>query len=285
MSERRKHDRRAQCEEFYCWLGGQRMDSESMDISPGGAFLAADPAPPILSLVIIVPKQGHRVQSGIALVGAVRREQSVPVPGVGIEWLRCISRYGYEDVAGFLTHFLECPPQRLPVPSDEVLQSPVAAYNFRADRYYVPDIPASGMSESTPTLPDAELTQEDVLGPLNSVLNDGVVQTHFTMPVRLVIGDICYDVLTRQVGTRTIEVSRPAEVAPGEGMAILHFPIPLRKETTWVRLLCALVSGTDPKGEWLDLSIVEMLHEKNPGIFERFVRYLHERAIPTGGQA
>ncbi len=239
MSERRRHDRRAQIEEFYCYVGGKRTDSESMDISPGGAFLAANPVPPPLSLVIIVPKQGHRVQSGIALVGAVRREQTLPVPGVGIEWLRCISRYGYEDVAGFLTHFLECPPQRLPVPPDDVRQSPVAAYNFRADTYYVPDIPASGTMATTVKVPDDDLTQEDVLGPLNSVLNDGVVDVAFTMPVRLVIGDISYDVLTRRVGTLSAQVSRPAEVAPGEGMAILHFPIPLRKETTYVRLLCA----------------------------------------------
>lgn len=280
MSERRKHSRRERIEEFYLYVGGQRMDSESLDISAGGAFLAGSPAPPPLSLVIIVPKQAHRVQSGIALVGAVRREQTTPVPGVGIEWLRCISRYGYEDVRGFLTHFIEFPANRLPTPDEAVVKSPVAAFSFRQEQYYVPDLPPSGEARPTESVPDEELTQEDVLGPLSAVFNAGLGETSFEMPVRMVVGETAYDVLTKVVGTRSLIVSKPSEMEAAEGMVILHFPIPLRKETTWVRLLCAVAEGPGEGTELLELNVIEMLHERNPGIFERFIRYLCERSVP-----
>jgi len=199
-----------------------------------------------------------------------------PVRGVGVEWLRCVSRYGYADVRGFLIQFLELPSKRLPEPSEEVLHSPVAAYNFRAEAYYVPDLPASGQQGED----DAA---DDVLGPLRAVLDDGLDQVPFEMPVRLVSGQTALDLLTHSVGARSVVVAGPAD-SDLDGMAILHFPIPLRKETTWVRLLCSIctaeVADIDGDG-FLELRIVEMLHERSPGIFERFVRYLHERTMPT----
>ena len=262
-------------------MDGQRFDSESLDISEGGAFLATTSAPPPLSLVIVVPQEAHRVQSGVALIGAVRREQVTLVPGVGIEWLRCVSRYGHADVRGFLIQFLEIAPERLPEPAAEVLHSPVAAYNFRAETYYVPDLPAAGRERAD------EGQEDDILDPLRAVLDDGLTDVKFEMPVRLVMGANAWDLFTRSVGARTIVVNRPAGAEPGDGMAILHFPIPLRKETTWVRLLCSVTPADveSADSDFLQLAIVEMLHERSPGIFERFVRYLHERTMPAKARA
>jgi hypothetical protein len=222
-----------------------------------------------------VPREAHRIQSGVALIGAVRREQQTPVRGVGVEWLRCVSRYGYSDVREFLIQFLELAPAHLPDPPAEVLNSPVAAYNFRAENYYVPDLPSAGSDDESGEGPD------DIL---RAVLDDGLAQVQFEMPVRLVSGETALHLVTHSVGARSLVVAKPAESTLADGMAIVHFPIPLRKETTWVRLLCSISaapSGDDENGAFLELRIVEMLHERTPGIFERFVRYLHERTMPT----
>lgn len=275
--ERRKHDRKERTSAFYCYVDGQRFDSESLDISQGGAFLATDSAPPPLSLVIVVPREAHRVQSGVALIGAVRREQTTPVRGAGVEWLRCVSRYGYADVREFLIQFLEIPGTRLPEPTPEVAHSPVAAYNFRAEAYFIPDLQGSVGRDPHDDSPE-------ILGHLRTVLEDGLSHVAFELPVRLVQGDVSFDLLTQGIGPRSVVVNRPTSASLEEGVAILHFPIPLRKETTWVRLLCSvtspLASSTDDNLA-LELGIIEMLHERTPGIFERFVRYLHERTMPT----
>ncbi len=276
--ERRKHDRMEKASTFYCYVNGQRFDSESLDISQGGAFLATDSAPPPLSLVVVVPREGHRVQSGVSLIGAVRREQTTPVRGVGVEWLRCVSRYGYADVREFLIQFLEISPERLPAAPQEVVHSPVAAFNFRTEGYFIPDLQASDRPESDSAQGD------DIFGHLRAVLDDGLSQVTFEMPVRLVQGEASFDLLTRSVGTRAIVINQPTQASLIDGMAILHFPIPLRKETTYVRLLCSVstaeVASTSPD-QLMELRIIEMLHERSPGIFERFVRYLHERTMPT----
>jgi hypothetical protein len=192
-----------------------------------------------------------------------------------VEWLRCVSRYGYADVRGFLIQFLQLLPERLTDPPAEVLHSPVAAYNFRAERYYVPDLPSAGGGDGTGDGAD------DIL---RAVLDDGLSQVQFEMPVRLVSGEKTLHLVTQSVGARSLVVARPEDSTIADGMAILHVPIPLRKETTWVRLLCSISAATgegDEEGAFLELRIVEMLHERSPGIFERFVRYLHERTMPT----
>ncbi len=100
--------------------------------------------------------------------------------------------------------------------------------------------------------------------------------------MRIVLGEAAFEARARAVGTRAVIVAAPEPLDLDGGMVILHFPIPLRDGTSWVRMLCAaspLEGGESLDFKALDLRIVEMLHEGNPGVFERFVRYLCQRML------
>jgi hypothetical protein len=295
-SDRRRFPRYEKQIDFYCYVNGQRFDSSSVDMSRGGAYLETNDEPQPHSLVVIVPKALRTRQSAVALVGAVRRSGAHPVRGVGVEWLRCVSRRGMQDVYVFLSEFLDIQRDAVETPSTDVTNSNVAAYNFRTESFYVPDIPYASergiLVGPLPGDPEPKPPADSVRNlPLNKGPEQGIVtgmlatsggRVPVDFPVKMILGDSSYEGKAKALGTKAILVAIPDDLEQEGAMVVLHFPVPMKEETTWVRMLCAVMkldTGPELGYRALDLRIVEMLYEKRPGLFDRFVRYLCHRML------
>ena len=140
-SERRQHRRTKQAIDFYCYIDGLRFDSASIDISTGGALLKTGDPVRRDATVMIIPKDEAVRKFPVMLVGAVVRQQEGSNQGVGIRWLRCITRDGIASVYGFMAAFPEFSEIPLPPPTHEVASNLVVGYDFPRNRFYVPKIP------------------------------------------------------------------------------------------------------------------------------------------------
>ena len=153
MGDRRKHDRQEKAIEFFCYINGQRFDSTTFDISKGGVFLRTDYELAVGTSAIVAPK-GERervstsgnapaVDVGAILVGLVVRKQDEPVHGVGIEWVRCVSRNGIQAVFDLLAFYLGLFPASLPMPMPSIAAAETVAYDFKRRQFFIPKILSS----------------------------------------------------------------------------------------------------------------------------------------------
>ena len=147
--DRRQHQRHRKQIPFYCYIDGHRFDTDSMDVSAGGAFMASEDEVRIGAVVMIVPKREMKKRLPVVLVGVVRRHQQQPVAGLGIQWLKCVTRNGIQQIFDFLALYLELFPAKLPLPSPEVGASSVVAYDFLRNEFGVPDLPPPGEPTGT----------------------------------------------------------------------------------------------------------------------------------------
>ena len=142
--DRRQHQRHQKQIPFYCYIDGHRFDTDSMDVSAGGAFMASDDDVRLGAVVMIVPKREMKKRLPVVLVGVVRRHQQQPVTGLGIQWRKCVTRNGIQQIFDFLALYLELFPAKLPLPKPEVGASRVVAYDFLRKEFSIPDLPPPG---------------------------------------------------------------------------------------------------------------------------------------------
>ncbi len=141
-SNRRQHTRNLKALDFSCYIDGQRFDARSLDVSVGGAFMETGALAPMGSVALIALKKGHPHPAGggrlrrprkelpIVLIGLVVRHQTVPVTGVGLRWLRCVSRVGLQPMYEFLGFVVDLYPSALPLPSGTVSTIDFVEFDF-----------------------------------------------------------------------------------------------------------------------------------------------------------
>lgn len=66
----------------------------------------------------------------IVLLGLVVRQQTAPTTGVGLQWLRCVSRVGLQPMYDFLGFVLDLYPSALPLPSGPVTTIDFVEFDF-----------------------------------------------------------------------------------------------------------------------------------------------------------
>jgi hypothetical protein len=136
MSERRKHERVQREVSFHCYIDGQRFDSASVNISSGGAFLKTPDLIPPDSVVVVVPKQQFLTEFPVMLVGKVlRRDES---KGLGITWLRCVTRSGLRRLWQFIETFPELWETIPPLPSRDIAGQACIGYDFGSRQFFLP---------------------------------------------------------------------------------------------------------------------------------------------------
>ena len=162
--DRRQHERRQKVIRFQCYIDGHRFDTASLDISTGGAFLETDDDIRMGAVVMIVPVREMKKKLPVVLVGTVVRKQLDPTAGLGIEWHKCVTRNGIQQIFDFMAFYLDLYPSHLPLPAPGVSQSKVVAYDFRRGHFYIPNLPpaddsgkdSKGEAGKSPDAPPAE---------------------------------------------------------------------------------------------------------------------------------
>jgi len=302
---------------FFCYVDGIRFDSASLDISAGGAFLLTRDKLRIGQAVMVMPKKEKGRGLPIVLIGRVVRTQiGGENSGLGVQWLRCVSKNGLHNLFGFMEDYLETSPSVLPLPSREVVDAPVAAYDFVKNVLYVPNIPLvrvprgsklpdeSGVprsSDATPASPPTTILQDPALvseetsttmltppayaksdetGSMTQSLGTEGGRTPINVPVQFFVGDAILEGVVVSIGLSSLLLKTRFEVGESDARCVVAFPVPLRPEPTTVYLVCK-VNGIEPSEEQayrrLHLSISAVEQEQKPGLFERYVKFLYFR--------
>ncbi len=93
-TERREHPRKAVRVPFFCYVDGQRFDTDALDLSPGGAFLGTDDMVRIGAPVVLLPKAAKSKKPVVLVVGHVVRQRRTGDCGIGIRWGKIVSGGG-----------------------------------------------------------------------------------------------------------------------------------------------------------------------------------------------
>lgn len=288
-SERRNHVRHPKVLGFYCYVEGRRFDSESLDVSAGGAFLSTVDKFDVGNTVILVPRaESDRGLTGL-LVGAVMRLQHEPAQGLGIQWKRCVSRTGYQTIYQYLTGYLALPESSLVGPSPEVLESDLVTYDFGKNLMYVPDEPAlrgaPGAAVTAEPLPPDNLSGKDLdrgdePGIVTQMLGTQGGRLPVDIPVRFYLGDVISDGMLKAVGLATLFLATEAEDSTDEGTCVISFPVPLASGRVELKLFCTVVGYEEGRTlgyKGYDLAIRSVEEEPHKGLYESYLKYLFDR--------
>lgn len=132
MEDRRRHDRALKALEFTCTIDGKPFEAQSLDISAGGAFMAASALVPTGAIAQIAPRIG--VETGdappVTLHGLVVRQQRSPRTGVALQWLKCETCRGMSPLEDVLANIVGLPPAAHPQPPAHVAALPDLEYDF-----------------------------------------------------------------------------------------------------------------------------------------------------------
>lgn len=144
--DRRQHSRSAVRIPFFCYVDGQRFDSDAFDLSSGGAFLRTDDKVRLSAPVLLLPKSAKTKKPVILVVGHVVRQQPGPPRGLGIRWGKVVSRGGLSVILKLAALVPTMFPEELPAPTREFIELPTVGYSFKDHGYFVPDLsgPAKG---------------------------------------------------------------------------------------------------------------------------------------------
>jgi hypothetical protein len=142
--ERRQQERIARKIPFYCYVDGQRFDSETLNISASGAFLQTDDTIALKAPVLLLPKTARESKPALLVVGHVARHQQEPVRGVGIVWRKAVSRRGLSLIIKLASLLPEMFPDELPPPSREIMGLDIVGYDFGSKAYFEPALPKAG---------------------------------------------------------------------------------------------------------------------------------------------
>lgn len=133
--DRRKRDRLDCQESFRCFVGGKRFVTQTLNVSPGGAFLETDRVIKPGSVMVLEQAKPGYDERPPHLVAKVLHFVMIPVMGVGLQWVKVISENGIGNLRRFLNDVLgieidQFEISKLPVVAEE---NPVS-YDFATGR-------------------------------------------------------------------------------------------------------------------------------------------------------
>ncbi|MFH1529989.1 MAG: PilZ domain-containing protein [Pseudomonadota bacterium] len=317
-SNRRQHTRSLKALDFSCYIDGQQFDARSLDVSAGGAFMETGALVPVGSVALIALTKGNkeaetrrraarRQEFPVLLLGLVVRHQTTPVSGVGLQWLRCVSRVGLQPMLDFLGFVLDLYPSTLPLPASEVTTLDFVEFDFvlqefrpgrLEDRGWDPDGARPTTGGRTPLLrslrtdavlaaaptreeeapPPPEPPEEERSFPFEA--SRELVYRPTT--VEVVIGARRIRGVVHSLGRRHLLLATPGGDTVAATHLMVRFPVPLKGQKIIVQLHCDIRGANPMEGRdavSYDLQIQTADEGSEPGIWERWVRFLLEKRV------
>jgi len=121
-------------------------------------------------------------------------------------------------------------------------------------------------------------------GALTTVLRTREEQVPVEIPVRLRVDmKMKTEGLVRRLGLSSLFVELPDRFDSPPTKAEVTFPVALRDEPVHVKLACSVAAvGSDPTGTGPGLALIILaVYQKNPGLFERYVKFLYAKTLRT----
>ena len=287
--------------EFYCYVDGHRFDSASIDISPSGVFLRTDDDVPEAARLVIVPKDEHSKDFPVMLLGMVARRQEEPAPGLGVRWLRCVTRFGVKHIFRFMEAYPEFSARELPVVSHTMAKHSVIGYDFTGNRFYIPrrsartpasaeltspDLPKNPEAQTPPEAPASvasppDLTSSAEQGAITRSMKQQFEMVTTQIPVEFACDGSKYKGVIKELSLSGIFLEVDITLLNLDGKILINFPVPIQDDVIHARLVCSIVS-TAPHAtiDILGLTLsIDGVQQSRPGVFERYAKYLYYRML------
>ena len=234
------------------------------------------------------------------------RHQTTPVTGVGLQWLRCVSRVGLGPLFDFLGFVMDIFPSSLPLPPSSIITLDFIEYDFILEEFRPgrkkaasPNRPVTPTSTPDPVLkpkpvvesgpevvpdlakPALEATpQSSDAGELTRLVEGSKELIYRPTNVEVVSGKVRSRGVVHSLGRKHLLLATPGKsVAFGRQLTV-RFPVPVKGRKVFLDLHCDVGAANPMEGRnavaW-DLAIRSIEGEPAPGLWKRWVQFLLER--------
>lgn len=305
VRERRRHVRFSVDDQTYCYLNGSRFDTTATNLSASGAFLETDDQVPIGSVIVLLfDDTASDTPNPVHLVGRVMRHDVNPA-GIGVRWLKAVTGASDLDLGTFLAERLHISPEqrRLNAESGRV------EYEFDE---YVPPTPEQepkirsirdGLTlihsqkqrrgqlfvvrtdEQIPAVPEVgryDLHHHDDTGPITLMIRGDQSRFAVSSMVDMTVGRTNCKVMLTTIGRTGCSVQ--TDIMPGSNTTpiLINLPIPTAEGVATVLIEACMdeqIMGTAGAPPLLLLRIENIDETAYPGLFERYLKWLHARDL------
>jgi len=292
-------------EEVHCYVEGDRLDAQTLDLSSGGMFLQTERTAQSGSKVVLVFRtQFSAADFPIYLVARVMRRQVKPIRGLGLRWVRATTQGPALQLSLFLRKVLKIQNplvEQNPVGRKKVVQScfefardlrslaeepkgdEAPQQGIRSGVWKLADIPVQVVFSESPRQRRAQISvQNESEGPLTRRTLQNDVLASVDSEAAVVIRGKRYDVRLGYLGLKEAWMTGPNLPGSVGEEVRLAVPVTVRSGTADVHCSCTILS-IDLKNRELEtalkLRIEDVDEGRNKGVFYSYVRWLHFNAI------
>lgn len=298
MKERRSATRRVFKEDFHAYIGTQRLDWSTMDISAGGAFFSTNAVLPLGTDVVVVFKKQASHDEPVFLAGRVVRRQLAPAAGVGVRWTKATTKGSTAHLQGFLSSILGIEAPTIVREREPDRRQVMSVFRFPKEGLPPVVLPEFDDAMSK-TLTEATGTRDEQRGnPPGTQLDsrfaqEGAITRRIarfglrapaSLPARLRAGAQTIDAMITHIGATGMFVQTPLPFPKDLRNVEVHFKVPLKSEDVELACSCRVIGSDDGKTTGtpgLDLEFLSVDEGSHQGILRKYVRWLHFRALST----
>ena len=302
--DRRREERSLRALEFTCTIDGKLFDALSLDLSPGGAFMAAAVLAPTGAVAHITPRLGARSdrRPPILLYGLVVRQQRSPRTGVALQWLKCESCGGVTPLKGMLENVLGFPQEDLPHPPPHIQSLQDLEYDFilreigpgrstrsgwdgektgdGLDAGWRVGTPPDGTGAQAPLSPPTAPTEVDSDFADEGTEPAGRMLVYRPTTVEIRVGVERIRGVVHSLGSEELLLAVAGNRTLPLGDVTVVYPVPVRGNHLPLELECTVraaetMEGIDAIAH--DLEIRRILGHRGPELWGRWIGYLFER--------
>lgn len=269
LKERRLHPRSPMERDIVCYINGARFDAQSRNMGVGGMFLSFSGSKVIAegSVVGILSKPRSGVATPLFVVGRVVWMKPPPFPGVGLQWVKVVTRGPAAELSRFMGEVFGLKDVHV---RRETPSSGGEAVNAC---YFEPD--GAGQIEldktfASPDKPGAISEMTEQKGKTAATALDGRI-TLDGKEVDARVTQLGMTGLTVETQTAPMDTQDPVKVK----MGILS-----KEGTTRVVCRCRIVAAVQTlRAIRLELAIEKLDEGRHSGILKRYVRWLHFKSL------
>jgi hypothetical protein len=281
-SERRVHPRFDLQSIVYCYAEGYRIDCRCSNISSGGILVHTDvDLAKGINITLVIAGTTEAGQSPVFCTGTVVRPQGGKNPGYGIRWIRAVTQGESAYLTAFLRNVLHVEHDELDL--EEVTRDGVV---LRRCKLYAEDTSSAAKTAAADYLHEVitrETSSTKQAGPLTQRIRSSDLRAPCGLGASILLGDSARaSCKIGYMGLTSMFLFLDGKSAPSFDKAVVTFEIKTVKGPSPIHCHCENSGGDGGESVGLDgieLTIVRVDEGTEKGLFERYVRWLHYRAV------
>jgi len=293
--ERRRLPRKPLQKQVYCYVEGQRLDAETADVSALGVLIRtvwtdAASGDALVSLSFRTREPEIR---DVFLFGRIERVQDTPSRGFALSWMRAVTTGPRVGLVTLLRDTLGVPEDAIEKQRLSADGKPAKVFHFEAITR--PDLAPGTQPSEIPGVQAARVPTSEhdwrrypTKGPLTRTIEVPGEREPITLKALLVSGATRRNVRITSLGCHSLTLDMKGDLEGIGETATVRFNVPLRRGVGLAAVTGRIANSSTRPSEgiaWLEITVESVDEGDRPGVIERYVRWLHQRALGTAPDA